>query len=117
MKSKLLTALISSIVIVFLACPFLASSIGDIASGVMPDASTSSQELNATTVLNWWLSGSFVAHLAGTALTLLLALCACFLIAYSSSLKSRADDGGVLGDARIKTGHEVVKGVAHRDVV
>lgn len=110
MKSKLLTALISSIVIVFLACPFLASSIGDIASGVMPDASTSSQELNATTVLNWWLSGSFVAHLAGTALTLLLALCACFLIAYSSSLKSRADDGGVLGDARIKTGHEVVKG-------
>lgn len=39
MKSKLLTALASSIVIALLACPFLASPIGDIASGVMPDAS------------------------------------------------------------------------------
>lgn len=110
MKSKLLTALASSIVIALLACPFLASPIGDIASGVMPDASVFPPEPNATAVSSWWLSGAFGAHLAGTALTFLLALCICSLMAYSSSLKSRADDGGVLGNAHIKTGREAVKG-------
>ena len=40
----------------------------------------------------------------------LLALCTCALIAYSSALNARAEDGGVLGDAHVKTGREVVKG-------
>lgn len=110
MKNKLLTALVSSIVIALLACPFLASPIDDIVSGVIPDVSALPLELDATTVPSWWLSGAFVAHLAGSALTFLLTLCICSLVAYSNALKSRADDGGVLGDARIKTGREVVKG-------
>ncbi len=46
----------------------------------------------------------------GPVLTFLLTLCICSLVAYSSALNSRADDGGVLGDVRIKTGRNAVKG-------
>ena len=45
----------------------------------------------------------FIAHITGTVLTFLLTLCICSLVAYSSALNSRADDGGVLGDAHVKT--------------
>lgn len=47
---------------------------------------------------------------AGTALTLLLSLCTCALLAWSSATNARAEDGGVLGDARVRTGREVVRG-------
>lgn len=110
MKSKMLAALISSVVIAFFACPILAAPIDDIVSGVEPDASALPSALNAATVFSWWLSGALIAHIAGTVLAFLLALCICSLIAYSSALNARAEDGGVLGDAHVKTGREVVKG-------
>lgn len=110
MKSKMLAALISSVVIAFFACPILAAPIDDIVSGVEPDASALPSALNAATVFSWWLSGALIAHIAGTVLAFLLALCICSLIAYSSALNARAEDGGVLGDAHVKSGLEVVRG-------
>ena len=110
MKSKMLAALISSVVIAFFACPILAAPIDDIVSGVEPDASALPSALNAATVFSWWLSGALIAHIAGTVLAFLLALCICSLIAHSSALNARAEDGGVLGDAHVKSGLEVVRG-------
>lgn len=110
MKSKMLAALISSVVIAFFACPILAAPIDDIVSGVEPDASALPSALNAATVFSWWLSGALIAHIAGTVLAFLLALCICSLIAYSSALNARAEDGGVLGDAHVMSGLEVVRG-------
>lgn len=110
MKTKMLTALVASIVLAALACPALASPIDRLVAGLPLDVSSLPSALDAATVLGWWLSGSFTACLAGTALTLLLSLCACTLIAYSSALNARAEDGGVLGDAHVKTGREVVRG-------
>ena len=110
MKTKILTALVTSIVLAALACPVLASPIDRLVAGLPLDASLLPSALNAATVLGWWLSGSFTACPAGTALTLLLSLCACSLIAYSSALNARGEDGGVLGDAHVKTGREVVRG-------
>lgn len=110
MKSKMLAALISSVVIAFFAYPILAAPIDDIVSGVEPDASALPSALNAATVFSWWLSGALITHIAGTVLTFLLALCICSLIAYSSALNARAEDGGVLGDAHVKSGLEVVRG-------
>lgn len=110
MKTKMLTALVASIVLAALACPALASPIDRLVAGLPLDVSSLPSALDAATVLGWWLSGSFTACLAGTALTLLLSLCACTLIAYSSALNARAEDGGVLGDAHVKTGREVVVG-------
>lgn len=110
MKTKILTALVTSIVLAALACPVLASPIDRLVAGLPLDASLLPSALDAATVLGWWLSGSFTACPAGTALTLLLSLCACSLIAYSSALNARSEDGGVLGDAHVKTGREVVRG-------
>ena len=110
MKSKMLAALISSVVIAFFAYPILAAPIDDIVSGVEPDASALPSALNAATVFSWWLSGALITQIAGTVLTFLLALCICSLIAYSSVLNARAEDGGVLGDAHVKSGLEVVRG-------
>ena len=110
MKTKILTALVTSIVLAALACPVLAFPIDRLVAGLPLDASFLPSALDAATVLGWWLSGSFTVCPAGTALTLLLSLCACSLIAYSSALNARGEDGGVLGDAHVKTGREVVRG-------
>ena len=110
MKTKMLTALVASIVLAILACPALASPIDRLVAGLPLDASAVPTAFDAGTVLEWWLSCTFAVCPAGTALTLLLSLCTCAMIAYSSALNARAEDGGVLGDARVKTGQEVVRG-------
>lgn len=110
MKTKMLTALLSSLFLAILACPVLAAPIDMLVAGYGLDASAIPTTFDAETVLGWWLSDGFVAHPLGALFVFLLALCTCALIAYSSALKSRAEDGGVLGDAHVKTGREVVKG-------
>ena len=110
MKTRMLTALVASIVLAILACPALASPIDHLVAGLPLDASAVPTAFDAGTVLEWWLSCTFAVCPAGTALTLLLSLCTCAMIAYSSALNARAEDGGVLGDARVKTGQEVVRG-------
>lgn len=110
MKTKMLTALLSSLFLAILACPVLAAPIDMLVAGYGLDASAIPTTFDAETVLGWWLSDGFVAHPLGALFVFLFALCTCALIAYSSALKSRAEDGGVLGDAHVKTGREVVKG-------
>lgn len=110
MKTKLLTALVSSIFLAVLACPVLAAPIDAFVAGSGIDVSAVPATFDAGTVLDWWLSGRFATYPLGSLFVFLLALCACALIAYSSALNARAEDGGVLGDARVKTGREVVKG-------
>lgn len=110
MKTKLLTALVSSIFLAVLACPVLAAPIDAFVAGSGIDVSAIPATFDAGTVLDWWLSGRFATYPLGSLFVFLLALCACALIAYSSALNARAEDGGVLGDARVKTGREVVKG-------
>lgn len=110
MKTKLLTALVSSIFLAVLACPVLAAPIDAFVAGSGIDVSAIPATFDAGTVLDWWLSGRFATYPLGSLFVFLLALCVCALIAYSSALNARAEDGGVLGDARVKTGREVVKG-------
>lgn len=110
MKTKMLTALLSSLFLAILACPVLAAPIDMLVAGYGLDASAIPTTFDAETVLGWWLSDGFVTHPLGALFVFILALCTCALIAYSSALKSRAEDGGVLGDAHVKTGREVVKG-------
>lgn len=110
MKTKMLTALISSLFLTVLACPALAVPIDALAAGGGLDESALPAAFDARAVLGWWLSGEFAAHSLGTLSTFLLAVCTCALIAYSSALNERAEDGGVLGTAHVKTGREVVRG-------
>lgn len=110
MKTKLLTALVSSIFLAVLACPVLAAPIDAFVAGYGLDTSAIPATFDAGIVLGWWLSGGFATYPLGVLFVFLLALCTCALIAYSSALNARAEDGGVLGDAHVKTGREVVKG-------
>lgn len=110
MKTKMLTALISSLFLTVLACPALAVPIDALVAGGGLDESALPAAFDARAVLGWWLSGEFAAHPLGTLSTFLLAVCTCALIAYSSALNERAEDGGVLGTAHVKTGREVVRG-------
>lgn len=110
MKTKMLAALVASIVLAMLACPVLAVPIDRLVAGLPLDASAVPTAFDPGTVLGWWLSGTFALCPAGTALTLLLSLCTCALLAWSSAINARAEDGGVLGDARVRTGREVVRG-------
>lgn len=63
-----------------------------------------------TAVPDWWLSGGFAAHPAGTAATLALLFLISLLFFSMEQAKGCGEDGGVLGSARIKTGTELVRG-------
>lgn len=110
MKTKMSTALISSLLLAILVCPVLAVPVDDFIAGTPLGAAAIPSSFGVDTVLGWWLTGAFTACPLGTLLTFLLAFCICALIAYSTALNARAEDGGVLGDAHVKTGREVVKG-------
>lgn len=110
MKTKMPTALISSLLLAILACPVLAVPVDDFVAGTPLGAAAIPSSFGVGTVLGWWLTGAFTACPLGTLLTFLLAFCICALIAYSTTLNARAEDGGVLGDAHVKTGREVIKG-------
>lgn len=110
MKTKMPTALISSLLLATLACPVLAVPVDDFVAGTPLGAAAIPSSFGVDTVLGWWLTGTFTARPLGTLLTFLLAFCICALIAYSTTLNARAEDGGVLGDAHVKTGREVIKG-------
>lgn len=110
MKTKMPTALISSLLLAILVCPVLAVPVDDFIAGTPLGAAAIPSSFDVDTVLGWWLTGAFTACPLGTLLTFLLAFCICALIAYSTALNARAEDGGVLGDAHVKTGREVIKG-------
>lgn len=110
MKTKMPTALISSLLLAIIACPVLAVPVDDFVSGTPLGAAAIPSSFGVDTVLGWWLTGAFTACPLGTLLTFLLAFCICALIAYSTTLNARAEDGGVLGNAHVKTGREVIKG-------
>lgn len=110
MKTKMPTALISSLLLAIIACPVLAVPVDDFVSETPLGAAAIPSSFGVDTVLGWWLTGAFTACPLGTLLTFLLAFCICALIAYSTTLNARAEDGGVLGDAHVKTGREVIKG-------
>lgn len=110
MKTKMSTALISSLLLAILVCPVLAVPVDDFIAGTPLGAAAIPSSFGVDTVLGWWLTGAFTACPLGTLLTFLLAFCICALIAYSTALNARGEDGGVLGDAHVKTGREVIKG-------
>lgn len=110
MNSKLLTALVASIVLAVPACPVLAVPIDRLVTGLPLDATAVPAAFDAETALGWWLSGTFALCPAGTVITLLISLCTCALVAWSSSLNARAEDGGILGDAHVRAGREVIRG-------
>lgn len=92
MKTKMSTALISSLLLAILVCPVLAVPVDDFIAGAPLGAAAIPSSFGADTVLGWWLTGAFTACPLGTLLTFLLAFCICALIAYSTALNARGED-------------------------
>lgn len=100
-------SLLSSLTLGVLFCPSLARTAEELLDGTgligIPTF-----ELSA--VPGWWLSARFTEYPTGTAALLALFFLSSLLFFSVQQGKERADDGGVLGSARIKTGPELIKG-------
>lgn len=103
----LIPSLISALALGAFCCPALAQPADYLLSG---GTITTIPAFDLTAVPDWWLSGGFAAHPAGTAATLALLFLISLLFFSMEQAKGRGEDGGVLGSARIKTGTELVKG-------
>lgn len=110
MKTIYITALIASAVLTVLVGPFLAEPVAALLHGTAPDLLSALDGIEPAAIPAWWLSGNFLQHLDGVVATWALCLMSSLLMALSSVAGRRADDGGVLGKARIKSGSEAVRG-------
>lgn len=100
----LIPSLISALALGAFCCPALARPVDYLLSGgTIPT-------FDLTAVPDWWLSGGFAAHPAGTAATLALLFLISLFFFSMEQAKGCGEDGGVLGSARIKTGTELVRG-------
>lgn len=103
----LIPSLISALALGAFCCPALARPVDYLLSG---GTITTIPTFDLTAVPDWWLSGGFAAHPAGTAATLALLFLISLLFFSMEQAKGCGEDGGVLGSARIKTGTELVRG-------
>lgn len=100
-------SLISALALGAFCCPALARPAECLLNG---DGVTVIPVFDLTAVPDWWLSGGFAAHPAGTIAILALLFLISLLFFATERAKGRAEDGGVLGNARVKEGREVIKG-------
>lgn len=115
MKNTYITALVASIVLAALAAPFLAAPASMALNGNAPDLASVMGGIDPASVPDWWLSGGPLRNPDGLLATWALCLVASLLVALSSAAGQRAEDGGVLGSARIKSGTEALRGSATWD--
>lgn len=103
----LIPSLTSALALGAFCCPALARPVDYLLSG---GTITTIPTFDLTAVPDWWLSGGFTAHPAGTIATLALLFLISLLFFSMEQAKGCGEDGGVLGSARIKTGTELVRG-------
>lgn len=115
MKNTYIAALVASVVLTAFAAPFLAGPASMMLRGTPPDLASVMDGASLSAISAWWLSGGPLRHLDGLLATWALCLVASLLLAMSGTSGRRADDGGVLGSARIKSGAEAVGGSAAWD--
>lgn len=110
MSKKLLAAPIAAFVLTILFAPFVAEPLSIALGGTIPDLEPYMQSMSLTAVPVWWFSGGALSCPDGVGVTFAIALLVALVAMLSLAPTSRADDGGVLGNARIKTGREAIAG-------
>ena len=115
MKRIYSTALIASVATTVLVAPFLAQPLTLILHGGTLDFISILGSADISDVPAWWLSGNFISCLGGLLVTWTLCFLIFLLLVFSSASTQRADDGGVLGRARIKKGAKAINGSATWD--
>lgn len=109
----LLPSLIAAAAISIAFCPSLAPLAQSLLTGdgqvlVLP-------AFDPSAIPSWWLSGAFLAHPIGTTAVAALSFLCSLLFCASEAANARKEDGGVLGNSRVKVGKEVVRGSATWD--
>lgn len=105
----LVKSAIAAVALGFLACPALARPLGALISEGAPDLSVLPVP-DVTVAPRWWLSGTFLSFPTGTLAVLLICFLVSILFFAQDTANRRANDGGVLGSARVGEGAEVVRG-------
>lgn len=103
----LIPSLISALALGAFCCPALAQPAEWLLNGY--DV-TAIPTFDLTAAPDCWLSGGFAAHPTGTIAVLALLFLISLLFFATENAKGRAEDGGALGNARVKEGREVIKG-------
>ncbi len=104
----LLPAFIAALALTFFISPACAQIVNDLVMGA--GIPTALPELDMSAIPPWWLSGSFARYPAGIFAIFIFSLLASLLFFLTDAANKRADDGGVLGEARVKQGAEVIRG-------
>lgn len=110
MRRELIYTLAGAIALAALSAPVLAEPASTLLRGEAPDAPRAIGKLDVSAVPGWWASGTPLELADGVLAVFALCLLVASLVALSASAGRRAEDGGVLGSARIKTGAEVLRG-------
>lgn len=105
-------ASVSALVIGLLSAPGLAPAVQDLIEG---SGIASIPALQISQAPRWWLSGGAASCPLGTAAVFGAVFLASLLFFSSEAARSRAEDGGALGSARIKVGREAIRGSATWD--
>lgn len=109
MKKKLIAALVAAAVTTLLASPTVAAPLCALLDGSL-DASAVPAALVTGGIPAWWLSGAFMGCAPGVVVAFAASL-ACYLLALLANAGGqRAEDGGVLGAARLKGPGELRRG-------
>lgn len=103
----LIPSALSTLALAVFCCPAIAPLAQSLLDGC---GVVAIPEFDISLIPQWWLSGSFLACPVGTPAVLLALFLASLLFFSSEAAKDRAEDGGVLGAARLKSGGEAIRG-------
>lgn len=110
MNPSVIAAGVTAAALALASCPALAGPLEELAGGGSPDLVAAVAAIDPAAAPAWWLSGGGASHPVGC----LLALAACSAVAAAVALSAaaprREGDGGVLGDARVRSGRDAVRG-------
>ncbi|WP_117205608.1 type IV secretory system conjugative DNA transfer family protein [Paratractidigestivibacter faecalis] len=110
MNPSAIAAGVTAAALALASCPALAGPLEELAGGGTPDLVAAVAAIDPAAAPAWWLSGDGASHPVGC----LLALAACSTVAAAIALSAaaprREGNGGVLGDARVRSGRDAVRG-------
>lgn len=109
MKEKLVMALVFAALLTVGFAPLVAIPLDCVILGVPIELSSIGFTLSVDSIIWWWIN--VAPHcVLGCLASFALFLSVFMLMQLSASSKERAADGGVLGEARVKTGSETIRG-------
>lgn len=110
MNPSAIAAAATAAALALVSCPALAGPLEELAGGGTPDLVAAVAAIDPAAAPAWWLSGDGASHPVGCLLALAACSAVAAIVALASATPRREGDGGVLGDARVRSGRDAVHG-------